>query len=315
MANNPLNDALTNLDTTINSITGKVNEAKANARNYRDSIIQRLKDIMEQLNNDAFKNIGFIKKQLKDTQEELAQKTQELSESQNALSEANKEIINLREQLANCNQRIQETEQTIADLQNKVGEQTAAREHAEEELRNLQEEKKTMESQLAEAQGQLSDIIGRIAQINDTLIRQILLIDGIVEELNLPNDNGEDVTTQFKAVGDNIQAIINLINNPGPSPSSGPSSGPSFVNTHPEPMKHLRTTPESRFDSRPKGGRKSKKNRIKNKKYKTNKNNRQRGGYVYKPVSHKLGKSSLVVSNFGSSTKSTKSIKSTKSTK
>ena len=68
MANTDLNEALNNLGRTIGSIDVKVNTAKATARTYKDMIIQKLKDVVVQLNalkgSDAFRNIGFIKQQL-----------------------------------------------------------------------------------------------------------------------------------------------------------------------------------------------------------------------------------------------------------
>jgi chromosome segregation ATPase len=324
MQSNPLNDALVQLDSTIGSINARVNVAKENAKSYKTKIIVGLKDILTQLNdlsnNPAFTNIGRIQTELTDAKSALVQKTQELNDSQTRLSDANKESENLKTQLASCNQQITDITQNIADLQNQVGEQKTARERAEEQLNTLTEDKNRIEAELTQSQGQLSNIIERIATINNALISQIQLIDTIVTELD--DTNGESVASQFEAVGSNIQAIINTLNDSGSSSSSGSSSGSSSSSSSSVGQKGNQT-PRAKFTPVSpenlgftwKGGRKSKKNRMKNRmknRRQTNKKQSQCGGYTYSSVSRKLKDSSSELKDYSSATKSTKSTKSTK---
>lgn len=312
MQSNPLNDALVQLDSTIGSINARVNVAKENAKSYKTKIIVGLKDILTQLNdlsnNPAFTNIGRIQTELTDAKSALVQKTQELNDSQTRLSDANKESENLKTQLASCNQQITDITQNIADLQNQVGEQKTARERAEEQLNTLTEDKNRIEAELTQSQGQLSNIIERIATINNALISQIQLIDTIVTELD--DTNGESVASQFEAVGSNIQAIINTLNNSGTGAGSSSSSSVGQKGNQTPRAKFTPVSPD-KLGFTWKGGRKSKKNRMKNRRQ-TNKKQGQCGGYTYSSVSRKLKDSSSELKDYSSATKSTKSTKSKK---
>ena len=294
MANTDLNDALNNLGRTIGSIDVKVNAAKATARTYKDMIIQKLKDVVVQLNtlkgSDAFRNIGFIKQQLEESQTALTTRTQELADSKYALDASNKEMLTIKEQLANCNQQIKDTEQIITDLRNHLDQQSTAREQAEEKLRTLIEQKTKMEADLNQAQGQINEIIGKITQINESLISQIALIDDIVLEID--DTTGESVETHFKDISDNIQSIIDSLDNPGNQPPSNQPPGNQQKGNQ-APRDKYRPVDPSKIGFTYKGGKSRKVKKIN--KRKTNKKHKHRGGYVYKPVSNELKKSSSVI--------------------
>jgi hypothetical protein len=60
-----LSEVIQTLGNTVDSINTKVEQAKQNARGYIDTIIQRLKDVLQQLNsisqNENLRNIANIK--------------------------------------------------------------------------------------------------------------------------------------------------------------------------------------------------------------------------------------------------------------
>ena len=160
-----------------------------------------------------------------------------------------------------------------------------------------------MEADLNQAQGQIVEIIGKITQINESLIVQIALIDDIVLEID--DTTGESIASHFKDIGDNIQNIIDSLDNPGNQPPGNQPPGISRSRGNQPPRPPSRQVPLSATGFTFKGGKSRKV--TKTNKRKTNKKRKQRGGYVYNSVSNKLNKESSIIS--GSDTSMQKSKK------
>ena len=142
MNNNPnLLGALQQLGNTVGSINQKVENAKQNARGYRDTIISRLKGVIKQLNaisqNSDLRNVANIKAQLSDSQQKLSQKTQELSDKQKELDTVNQRMGQLQSQLSDLNRQIQQKEQEIQDSNKRAQNSDELRKKAEDSLLQL----------------------------------------------------------------------------------------------------------------------------------------------------------------------------------
>ena len=96
-------------------------------------------------------------------------------------------------------------------------------------------QKAEAERQLALAQQQTNSLVERIGNINATLGRQIQLIDMIAAELGDLDGANDDVALQFKAVGDNIMVIMNMLNSSAP-PGQGPAPAPAPAPVVPGPQ-------------------------------------------------------------------------------
>lgn len=223
-SNSPLNQALSGLGTTIQSITGKVDAGKTKVREYKIQIITKLKEVIQQLNslkdNSNFKALPQLRKQLQDSQLALQKKTEELDTTKLNLDKANKELEELRKNIALINDEIEKKNKQIKDLTNSIGEKDNEISELNGQIKELNEKKKDAESQLSSAQKETDSLIQKIGNINATLGTQIELIDTIANELGDLGSDSDDVAIQFKAVGDNIMAIMNMINNPSQSNSS-----------------------------------------------------------------------------------------------
>jgi DNA repair exonuclease SbcCD ATPase subunit len=216
--NSPLNKALSGLGTTIQSITGKVEAGKTRVREYKSQIITKLKEVVQQLNylkeNSNLKDLPQLRKQLQNSQAALQQKTEELNQTKTNLDEANRNLEELRQNLDSINRQLAEKDKQIADLTTSGNQKDKEIQELDAQFRELDKEKTEIERKLESAQQQTNSLVERIGQINATLANQIELIDTIVSELGNLDSNTDDVAVQFKAVGDNINAIINMINNP-----------------------------------------------------------------------------------------------------
>jgi chromosome segregation ATPase len=229
--NNPLNQALTGLDTTIQSITGKVAASKTRVREYKVQIITKLREVVGQLNslkdNNNLKALPQLRKQLQDSQVALQQKTEELDQTKGQLNEANQNLQELQQNMEQINRQLEEKNQQIAELTNSGTENGNEIQELNAQIVELDRQKKELERQVASVQEQSNSLIERFGIINATLGQQITLIDSIVDELGDLDNENDDVSIQFKAVGDNIMAIMNMINNPG---QGGAEQGAQQVN-------------------------------------------------------------------------------------
>ncbi len=217
--NSPLNQALAGLGTTINTITDKVESGKQKVKAYKAQIITKLREIAEQLNslktNNNLQDLPQLRKQLQDTQIALQQKNQELDNTKSSLNEANLNLQQLQQNIQQINRQIEEKNQQLESLRN----EGLAKDNEINDLKSqiiaLNKQKEDAEKTLAAAQQQSNSLVEKIGQINANLANQIGLIDTIVSELGNLDSGTDDVAIQFKAIGDNITSIIDMLNNPG----------------------------------------------------------------------------------------------------
>ena len=227
--NSPLNQAIAGLGTTIQSITGKVEAGKNRVRQYKAQIIAKLGEVVLQLNalkdNNNLQALPQLRRQLQDSQTALQQKTEELDVAQGALTDSNNALQQLRQQIDQINRELQDKTAQLDQLTQSGQGQRDALANLEQEMNALTLQKAEAERLLAIAQQQTNSIVERIGQINATLGNQIQLIDTIAAELGDLDGANDDVALQFKAVGDNIMVIMNMLNNsapPGPPPGPPP---------------------------------------------------------------------------------------------
>ena len=239
--NSPLNQAIAGLGTTIESITGKVEAGKTRVRQYKAQIIAKLGEVVLQLNalkdNNNLQALPQLRRQLQDSQTALQQKTAELDQAQGALTDSNNALQQLRQQIDQINRELQDKTAQLDQLTQSGQGQRDALANLEQEMNALTLQKAEAERQLALAQQQTNSLVERIGNINATLGKQIQLIDMIAAELGDLDGANDDVALQFKAVGDNIMVIMNMLNSSAP-PIQG-RGGEPFV---PEPLPGLDRT-------------------------------------------------------------------------
>ena len=242
--NNPLTTALNTLDTTIQTITEKVEASKNGVREYKAKIIAKLNEINEAIgnlkDNNNLKALPALRVQLESTKTELDAKTRELDSANASLSEANANLQAAQRNIADITQQLETVNRQLAEL-NRLGEQkdtTIGELNAQVTALNAQKEaltaqKAEAERNLAAAQQETSGLVDKIGVINANLVQQIELIDTIVNGLG-DLDSG-DVSEQFNDVSSNIQAIMTMINSsPGTTVQGGQQGAPQFseaVNT------------------------------------------------------------------------------------
>jgi hypothetical protein len=107
------------------------------------------------------------------------------------------------------------------------GQKDASIQDLNNQIQELTKQKADLEGQYANAQQQSDSLIQKIGQINTTLARQIDLIDTIVAELGNLDNASDEVAMQFKAVGDNIMAIMNMLNENAAAPAAAPAASPA----------------------------------------------------------------------------------------
>ena len=220
---NPLSQALDNLGNTINSITGKVDENKQRVKDYKAKIVAKLREITGQIdslkNNDKFKSIPGLRNTLEQTQNELQAKTDELDKTKTELAAANTSLQELRTKITDLETQITQKNDEIKRLTDAGATKDGQIQSLQDDVTRLTNEKNEAETKLADSTQQINSLIQRIAQINDTLVKQIALIDTITAELGDLDDSNDTISMEFKAVADNIISVINMINNPtGPPP-------------------------------------------------------------------------------------------------
>ena len=231
MATGRLDGALSSLNNAIQTIDAKVIEGKAKASKYRENIIARLGEVVNQLKKlqdlDAFKSIPRLQGQLNSTNAELKKKTDELQQVSAKINELNNTNSNLKKQiddinteLKNKNEELRRAQEAVLAEQSKTTQKDKAIQDLSKQVNDLNEAKNNAERALSTAQSEISSLVDKIARINHELVGKIALIDTITQDLNI-DDAG--VSNGFKLVADNIQAIMNMINSP-PSDRPLPTS-------------------------------------------------------------------------------------------
>ena len=210
----PLENALVQLDTTIDSINTKVDEQRAIVQNYKGKIIEKLRNIIEQLsklkNNGAFSAIPQLKRQLEEAQQKLDAKTIELDETKKKLEDNYIENNRLETALQGIRSQIEEKEEQIKKLMSENAQQITQLQALQEEVNRLKEQEAATRTELAESKTAIDNLVGRIGTINARLAKEIQKITSITSGLTDP----DDVDAQIQTIGTNIQSIMNMINNP-----------------------------------------------------------------------------------------------------
>ena len=210
----PLENALAQLDTTIVSINTKVDEQRSIVQNYKDKIIEKLRNIIEQLsklkNNSAFSAIPQLKRQLEEAQKKLDAKTIELDETKKKLEASYIENNRLETALQGIRSQIEEKEEQIKKLMAENAQQITQLQTLQEEVNRLKEQENATKTELAELKLSMDNLVSRIGTINTRLEKEIQKISSITSGLTDP----DDVDSQIQTIGTNIQAIMNMINNP-----------------------------------------------------------------------------------------------------
>lgn len=226
--NSPLNLALAELGTTIGTITGKVEAGKQRVREYKGQIIAKLGEVIQQLNtlrtNNNLSGIPELKQQLQASQNALQEKTQLLNDTQKSLDEANTNLRDLQARMTDIDREMATKTAEIERLTAEGGQKDASIQDLNNQIQELTKQKADLEGQYANAQQQSDSLIQKIGQINTTLARQIDLIDTIVSELGNLDNASDEVAMQFKAVGDNIMAIMNMLNENAPAAAPAAAS-------------------------------------------------------------------------------------------
>ena len=236
MADGPLKDALDALDNKITSITGKVESQQQRVRVYKEQLVNKLRQLMEQINklktNNNLTSIPQLRQQLEETQKQLIDKTNELETTKTNLAETTQNLQELQINIEGLNKEIQDKTQQIDELERTNGEKDTQITQLQAEKQQLEQQKNEAETNLRNANQQIDTLIQRIGQINANLGNQIELIDRIANELGDLDNDSDEVSIQFIAVSDNIMAIMNIINNPGQEgaevPTEVPPSGQLF---------------------------------------------------------------------------------------
>ena len=276
--NSPLNAALIELGTTVNSITQKITDGKTKVNEYKVQIKNKLSEVNKQLevlkNGNQFKLIPQLRKQLEETQGALQDKTSQLQTTQTELTSVNENLTQLQNRLNTINQELEQKNNQIRDLSINGQQKDSQITQLTNQVTQLTEEKAAIERNLVASQQDATQLVNQISQINNALKNQINLIQTISTELGDIN-NGE-IGEQFKAVQDNISAIMGMLNEQGQGQDQGQG--------------------QQRGGKVKLGKNKKTKRRktLQDRKKKTIKKRKQRGGYTYQ-TNKELEKSSKIM--------------------
>lgn len=209
----PLDGALNNLNTTISSITQKVEEQTARVAQYKAKLIEKLAEVAEQLkqlkDNSSLASIPQLKQQLLQLQEKLDNNTSQLETTQQNLSQATQRIQELENNINDLNRQIADKDKQIQDLANANGQKDTDIKNLTEQKNTLEQEKKSAQDALNATNEQVKTLVKRIEDINGYLGQQIGLINRIADELgDLQSGN---VAEQFNIISGNIDLIRKMI--------------------------------------------------------------------------------------------------------
>ena len=253
MGDNPLNQALSNLETTIGSINTKVEANKGLARAYKAKIIEKLKNLNKTIDelkaNNNLKSIPQLRQQLEESQTKLGDATKELEDTKTNLADATRYLQESQQKIQQLNSEIENLNVQVQELQNTNQQKTDEIASLNQTLAHLTEQKNSAERNLAAKQQEIDQYIERLATINTTLASQIGLIDTIVGELGDLDSRNDEVSQQFQAVSDNIMAIMNMVNNPNSNNNYPPAAAAMSSNnkiTNMTNLRVLRSNPDKR---------------------------------------------------------------------
>jgi chromosome segregation ATPase len=292
MADNSLTNALEMLGTTIGTISTKVEASKTKVQAYKAKIITKLNEINKVIDNlkrsPRLTALPEFRQRLQASQAALQKKTEELDLTKGQLDDANRNLEQSQQNMTRINQELETVNQQLAELTAEKADLTTQKADLTTQKADLTTQKEAAERGLAAAREETSNIVGKIGVINDRLVQQIKFIDTIVNGLGDLDDVADDVAIQFKAVGDNIAAIMDMIN----------SSDPDSISSR------------TRSKDKQSGGRKTMKKKHRKTRNLAKKN--LKGGYVYSS-SKDLDKASSIISASSKSILNSKSKSKSKS--
>ena len=219
-----MEEAFNTLGRTVDSIATKITTGKQAAALYKSKImteLQKLMERIEQLKIDAANSpVPQLRQELQDSRQNLAAKTAELVASNSNLDELNSKISELTAQLQSKENEINAANRELENLTNLQNENAASQEdnnrqdaalaELQAQMQTLRTEKVELDQKLLASQQELGNFVQRIGEINTRLAGEIDKINTILDEFG----DGSDVSDQIEAIGTNLQAIINVINNP-----------------------------------------------------------------------------------------------------
>jgi DNA repair exonuclease SbcCD ATPase subunit len=221
-----LNGVLNNLNSTIASITTKVDEQKQRVKDYKTKLLEKLSQLFTQIdqlkNNRNLSRIPELQEQLKQLpvlQEQLQNKTRELEEAKSSIQELQSEIQRLQQDIESKNTQIN-------DLTNSGKEKDKAIQELDAQYRELDKQKEQAENNLKAKTEEIDSLVNRIQAINTSLTNQIQLINLIADELG--DLDRSDIGNQFEAITSNIQAIVNMIGESGAGAGGAEYNTPQF---------------------------------------------------------------------------------------
>ena len=261
-----LNNALQQLKTTVSSINEKVAQGKQQANEYKQNIIQRLTQVVEQLravqNNPNLKNIPNLQGQLTESNNALQQKTSELADARKQLEQSNAQIETLNRQNAELTQQLSQKDGELKQKEEQLRQLQAANDEnaaklneqikgLQAEIDQLKQQKNAVEQQLAASNQELANLVRQIAEINEELNRNVSLINDIAASLG--SVDSPEMAGQFESIAQNIAAIVKMINgeqgSSGPPPPSPPPLPPS---NSPSPIvQQYNALPQAKKDALP----------------------------------------------------------------
>lgn len=298
---NVFGNALTTLNTTVSSITGKVQNQKQRVAKYKQELISKLQVINNALiylkQNTNIKSAKNLKEQVESLKKDLTNATAELTKKKEELNTCKTVLDTLQRQMQDLGTKIEEKDRQITELNNASRDKDAKLSELQNDKSELLKEKQTIETNLANANKQLTKLSDDIGTINNKLGQNVSEIDTIMDGLDKAP---EDIDTHFEIMRSNIEQITNMINGSnsnndnepnynGVNPMNRPMYKQKIFNpANPLQPKDRFGIPQPRPNPKDQTGGKHKTHKRRYKKHTL------KGGYVYNSSS-KLDKASAVI--------------------
>lgn len=292
--------ALNQLGQTIGQINSKVGHERERAKEFKTSISEMLRDLIEKItalkNNPGLTNGTRLKEELSSVRNELNQKKQELEQSKDALQNVTNKVRDLENRLQGIGSELENKNRELGNSQTALNAKNEENQRLTGDIQKLNQTISDTQNELTAARTEMDSLVLKIGTMNGELTQQISSIETIANEMG----DGSDVSAQFRQIGDNITEIINMINGSGPGPTIQ-RQGDSRTVRQPGFETNVNNTVDY-F-----GGRKRRRT-IKRRTMKRRAKKSMRGGYVYK-TNKSLESSSSVISSSSRSRSRSKSKK------
>ncbi len=288
--------ALNQLGQTIGQINSKVGHERERAKEFKTSITEMLRDLIEKItalkNNPGLINGTRLKEELSSVRNELNQKKQELDQSKDHLQTVTNKVRDLENRLQGITSELETKNRELGNSQNALNAKNEENQRLTGDIQKLNQTISATQNELTAARSEMDSLVLKIGTMNGELAQQINSIDSIANEMG----DGTDISSQFRQIGDNITEILNMINGSGPGPTIQ-RQGDSRTVRHPG---YEENVTNARVDYL--GGKK----RRRTMKRRAKKS--MRGGYIYK-TNKSLESSSSVISSSSKSKSKSKSKK------